>query len=67
MILALICIGCGIAAGMVSRSWVYLRWAVESIGYRIRPYDMVADRRRWCWQPRTPCSRMLMGVQHVRR
>lgn len=32
------------------------RWALGAIGYKIRPYDMIADRRRWCWQPRTPCG-----------
>lgn len=33
--------------------WLYLhaiRW-----GYLIRPYDMLADRRRWCWQRCTRC------------
>ena len=24
----------------------YVRWLVESVGYTIRPYDMLADRRR---------------------
>lgn len=27
------------------------------IGYWARPYDMLADRRRWRWQPPTPCGR----------
>ena len=26
------------------------------IGYWIRPYDMLADRRRWRWQPRKRCG-----------
>lgn len=32
-----------------------LRYAAQSIGYWIRPYDMLADRRRWRWQPPTCC------------
>lgn len=31
-------------------------WAWHRVGYLVRPYDMLADRRRWCWQPRTPCG-----------
>jgi len=41
-----------------------IRWIIASIrhwiisaGYAIRPYDMLADRRRWFWQPRQPCGR----------
>ena len=26
------------------------------VGYRLRPYDLLADRRRWFWQPRQPCG-----------
>jgi hypothetical protein len=33
----------------------WLCWAVESVGYWIRPYDMLADRRRWRWQPQQRC------------
>jgi hypothetical protein len=40
----------------VIRAW--LRWALTRIGYAIRPYDMLSDRRRWRWQPRTRCSRI---------
>lgn len=36
--------------------WAELRWLTECAGYRVRPYDMIADRRRWFWQPRTPCG-----------
>ena len=32
-------------------------WLVESAGYWIRPYDMLADARRWRWQPRAKCGR----------
>jgi len=35
-------------------SW--LRWAFVSVGYWIRPYDMLADRRRWFWQPQQRCG-----------
>jgi hypothetical protein len=38
----------------MTRAW--LGWALTRIGYVIRPYDMLADRRRWWWQPRTLCS-----------
>lgn len=44
--------------------WFDLRWIVasiatwaENLGYLVRPYDMLADRRRWFWQPRQPCAR----------
>lgn len=30
--------------------------ARAALSYWIRPYDMLADRRRWRWQPRTPCG-----------
>ena len=32
-------------------------WAVVRVGYMVRPYDMLADRRRWRWQPRAVCLR----------
>ncbi len=31
-------------------------WAWQSLGYVIRPYDMLADRRRWRWQPAQRCG-----------
>jgi hypothetical protein len=34
--------------------WAY--WVAVQYSYVIRPFDMLADRRRWFWQPRTPCS-----------
>jgi hypothetical protein len=34
----------------------YIRWAVARVGYWIRPYDMLADRRRWWLQPRQRCG-----------
>lgn len=39
--------------------WIFLGWAEytrRNLGYRIRPYDVIADRRRWFWQPRTLCQ-----------
>lgn len=37
---------------------ICLAWALHRVGYVIRPYDVIADRRRWVWQPRTPCGFM---------
>lgn len=60
---------CGVwlvaAAGEVAvrAPWLFrvtlgeVRWWVESVGYWFRPYDMLADARRWRWQARTPCQR----------
>lgn len=31
----------------------FLYWLAA---YAVRPYDVIADRRRWFWQPRTPCG-----------
>lgn len=33
-----------------------LRCEIVMLGYHIRPFDMLADQRRWFWQPRTPCQ-----------
>lgn len=40
-----------------------IRWLIAevrhfatSVGYVIRPYDMLADRRRWWFQPRQRCG-----------
>ena len=38
------------------RAWVEVRWSAECFGYWIRPYDMLADARRWFWQPRQRCG-----------
>lgn len=32
-------------------------------GYHVRPYDMVADRRRWFWQKPTRCGAALTRAQ----
>lgn len=40
--------------------WIYwsIREHIDNLGYLIRPYDDLADARRWFWQPRQPCGRM---------
>jgi hypothetical protein len=35
--------------------WACAVWAVVRAGYWLRPYDMLADRRRWRWQPAQRC------------
>lgn len=35
-----------------------MRHFLARLGYAVRPFDMLADRRRWWWQPRTPCARI---------
>jgi hypothetical protein len=35
--------------------WAEVVHAAISLGYAIRPYDMLADRRRWFWRPRQRC------------
>jgi hypothetical protein len=35
---------------------IYLTWLAQRIGYVIRPYDMLADRRRWWFQERERCQ-----------
>jgi hypothetical protein len=34
----------------------WLKWMFQHGGYVVRPYDMLADRRRWFWQPRQRCG-----------
>jgi hypothetical protein len=36
--------------------WAEARYRAEQIGYVIRPYDQVADARRWRWQRATRCG-----------
>lgn len=36
--------------------WIETRRLAVLAGYWMRPYDMLADRRRWRWQPRTRCQ-----------
>jgi hypothetical protein len=42
--------------------WTLARWAVQRVGYWVRPYDMLADARRWFWQPRQRCGFAQGGV-----
>lgn len=40
----------------MTRAFAEITWAWHRVGYVIRPYDMLADRRRWWFQPRMPCG-----------
>lgn len=40
--------------------WAEIRYAAETVGYWARPYDMLADRRRWAWQPAQRCGGVLL-------
>ena len=31
-------------------------WWWTRLGYALRPYDLLTDRRRWFWQPRQRCG-----------
>lgn len=42
-------------------------YAGQSAGYWIRPYDMIADRRRWRWQRRAKCGSQLIAELPRRR
>lgn len=37
----------------------YWRAVLAEWSYVVRPYDMLADRRHWCWQDPTRCGRVL--------
>ncbi len=41
---------------VVSVGYWLPRQAAINISYWIRPYDMLADARRWRWQKRQPCG-----------
>jgi hypothetical protein len=41
---------------LARRAWVELEHAAVTVGYWLRPYDMLADARRWFWQPRHRCG-----------
>jgi hypothetical protein len=36
------------------------QWRID-LGYWIRPYDMLADRRHWRWQRPAPCGRVALA------
>jgi hypothetical protein len=40
----------------MSSAAAWAAWAWHRVGYVLRPYDMLADRRRWFWQPRQRCG-----------
>lgn len=46
---------------LLRRAWVEVRYVAETAGYWLRPYDMLADRRRWCWQRRQRCGGVLLA------
>lgn len=35
---------------------VEARWAATRLGYVVRPYDPLADARRWWWRRAQPCG-----------
>lgn len=42
-------------------AWLrYLAAVLAEKSYLIRPYDPLADRRRWRWQRPAPCGRRLV-------
>lgn len=43
-------------AYLLRRLWMEARHAATSAGYWLRPYDMLADARRWRWRPRQRCG-----------
>ncbi len=45
-----------LAVWLARRAWIEVHHAVVIAGYAVRPYDMLADRRRWFWQPRARCG-----------
>ena len=38
------------------RAWWFVKSVWWQFAYWIRPYDMLADQRRWFWQPGQPCQ-----------
>lgn len=36
-------------------TFVGIRHVFVCLGYKIRPYDMLSDSRRWFWVPPTCC------------
>ena len=43
----------------LSLLWALVRHCGTWLGYVVRPYDAVADARRWRWQPPAPCGRVI--------
>lgn len=44
------------------RRWPLARAYLDAWSYILRPYDMVADRRRWRWQRAAPCGRAVWAA-----
>jgi hypothetical protein len=40
---------------LLRRLLAEVRFWLGRLGYWVRPFDMLADRRRWRWQSATPC------------
>jgi hypothetical protein len=45
---------------------IEVSWAWTAAGYFIRPYDTLADRRRWRWQPAARCGGVLVLPEEPR-
>lgn len=41
---------------LASRARTEVTYAWSCAWYWVRPYDMLADRRRWRWRPRARCG-----------
>jgi hypothetical protein len=41
---------------LLTLGWIETRHAAVLAGYWLRPYDDLADARRWRWQRRHPCQ-----------
>lgn len=53
-------LGCAALAMPSSGRAAVRAWAV-ALGYIVRPFDMVADRRRWRWRRPAPCGRQVFA------
>jgi len=51
------------------RYWLAcIRHWLTNLGYVIRPYDMIADQRRWFWQKPAQCgSQWAAGLSYEAR
>jgi hypothetical protein len=38
----------------------YIWYWITSVGYWLRPYDMLCDRRRWFWRERARCRSVVL-------
>lgn len=51
---------------LARRAWIEVSWAAVRLGYAVRPYDALADARRWAWQPATRCGGVLILPEEPR-